>query len=193
MWTIKRLLDPAENPDAKYLQGHHKQLVADFTARSGFLDEMRAARDATERADQVMQWICDQKNGGVIETYDEGRVRLVYLGAHVDRPFAVHHTQFGKPERFHAIEAARAFFRRKAVPPVSLRIPVCEGCQVVYRRDVPGREGTWACPCCGERSRKIILCDLSPEKQIQMNRNTETFFRLRMRARRFKTAPSGES
>ncbi|RYD68022.1 MAG: hypothetical protein EOP83_01610 [Verrucomicrobiaceae bacterium] len=67
MWTIAKLLDPAENPEAKYLQGHRTQLIADFIARSGLTEPSVARKHAEEKADRVMQWLCDGKNEPILE------------------------------------------------------------------------------------------------------------------------------
>jgi hypothetical protein len=111
MWTIQKLLDPAVNPDAKYFQSHYRQLVSDFTARSGWAEPVKAEKEATDKANAVLQWVCHQKNGGVLAR--KGEVTLVYTSAMDPQPFIVRGPT-GETRHYSSIIAEREFARRGA-------------------------------------------------------------------------------
>lgn len=111
MWTIQKLLDPSVNPDAKYFQSHHRQLVSDFAARGGWVEPVKAEKDATAKADAVLQWVCHQRNHGVIA--QKGEITLLYTSAIDPQPYIVRGPS-GETRHYSSITAEREFNRRGA-------------------------------------------------------------------------------
>jgi hypothetical protein len=63
VWTLDILKSQQLNKrDSAYWSKHYKDLVSDFTNRSGIDDKAAALADAQERADLVFQYVCNARN-----------------------------------------------------------------------------------------------------------------------------------
>lgn len=63
VWTPDILRSQQLNKrDSSYWHKHFKELVSDFTNRSGFADKADAEHEAIGKALAVFQWVCDARN-----------------------------------------------------------------------------------------------------------------------------------